>query len=788
MSVIKLCNSSGKVTLTDPNALPLSAAYLWNKKLMVHVNCRGFVTAQFMQPEPTKYAKHPFLEAVSFMQPEQPYYAHHPGRFFYIKDCDSGDFFSAPYEPCRNELDKFEFIAGQTEIRWCVEALHLRVELCLRLPTEHSAELWSCSIKNLSSQERNISIYSYFPFGFMSWMNQSGYYSKELNAIVGKYITPYQKLEDYDKNKHLKDLSFLLCDQEPHAWDARQSSFEGQGGLTKPSGVQNAQLSNSDALYEVPTAAMQFNRRLKAGEETKLKFIFGPAFNEDEIRSIRDTFFKESNQLKEEQAAFEKQLLESIDILEIETEDPTFDHFVNHWLSRQVYYHGDVNRLSTDPQTRNYLQDNMGMAYIKPKVSKKAFITALSQQHRDGAMPDGVVLIEGGELKYINQIPHTDHCVWLPICLQAYLDEHNDYEFLNEKVGFGDSTDQLSVLEHISLAMNWLLTNRDYRGLAFIAQGDWCDPMNMVGHKGKGVSGWLTMAIVYALKTWSKICADCGKHSLAQEFRQNAEKVSKDANEHLWDGNWYARGITDDNVKFGISDDEEGRIFLNPQSWALLGEIASAERRDALIKAIEEQLETPYGTMMLAPAYTGMREDVGRVTQKFPGSAENGSIYNHAAAFYVYALYQHGYADRAFDTLRKMISGPSEEDYLQRGQLPVFIPNYYRGAYYQHPRTAGRSSQLFNTGTVHWVLRSLIDGLFGVKGNKRGLNIQPQLPSHWHNAKIKRKFRGATFNISITRATVASTQISVDGHTLAGTTISEFNEGSTYEVLVSIPA
>ena len=32
----------------------------------------------------------------------------------------------------------------------------------------------------------------------------------------------------------------------------------------------------------------------------------------------------------------------------------------NNWLGRQVFYHGCTNRLSTDPQTRNYLQDAMG--------------------------------------------------------------------------------------------------------------------------------------------------------------------------------------------------------------------------------------------------------------------------------------------------------------------------------------------------------------------------------------------------------------------------------------------
>src|SRR5690606_12327371 len=137
-------------------------------------------------------------------------------------------------------------------------------------------------------------------------------------------------------------------------------------------------------------------------------------------------------------------------------------------------------------------------------------------------------------------------------------------------------------------------------------------------------------------------------------------------------------------------------------------------------------------------SYTAMRDDVGRVTQKFPGSAENGSVYNHAAVFYIYSLYCVGEADSGFKLLRQMIPGPDTQDYLQRGQLPVYIPNYYRGAYYQHPRTAGRSSQLFNTGTVSWVYRSLIEGTFGLKGSVQGLLVEPQLPSAWREAKAAR--------------------------------------------------
>jgi len=75
----------------------------------------------------------------------------------------------------------------------------------------------------------------------------------------------------------------------------------------------------------------------------------------------------------------------------------------------------------------------MGMGYIKPEITRRAFLTAMEQQEFSGAMPDGILIEEGAELKYINQVPHTDHCVWLPVCLKAYLDETNDYDFLAEK-------------------------------------------------------------------------------------------------------------------------------------------------------------------------------------------------------------------------------------------------------------------------------------------------------------------------------------------------------------------
>ena len=785
--------------LTSPTELPKASGFLWNNQMMIHMNCRGYAVAQFMQPEPAKYSYAPNLEAKTFMQPEQPYYAHHPGRFLFVKDEESGYIFSAPYEPARQVPDKYVFAAGKHDIRWTIEHWDLRIEMTLTLPREGAAELWTIRVKNTGPRTRKISIYPYFSVGYMSWMNQSGVYDEKLGAIVCSSITPYQKVQDYPAIKNLKDKTYLLAEKKPDAWEVSQEAFEGEGGIMRPSALENTLLSCGDARYEMPTAALQYRIQPEAGEELEYRFVFGPAKGEEEIADIRERYFgtgKESGAASTEDGfdaaarAYAAYIAEGRGCVTIDTPDPNLNNFVNEWLPRQVYYHGVTNRLSTDPQTRNYLQDHMGMSYINPSSTRTAFLTALSQQRPDGSMPDGIVLYEGAELKYINQVPHTDHCVWLPVCLSTYLDETNDYALLDEEVIYAGGAKTGTVFEHIDLAVQWLIGDRDERGLNYINQGDWCDPMNMVGHKGRGVSGWLTIATAYACRIWADMCEQYGRTEEAANYREQAEEINGAVNRHLWDGGWYARGITDDGVPFGISADEEGRIFINPQGWSLLSGAADAAKKEKLIRAVEEQLESPYGVEKLAPSYTAMREDVGRVTQKHPGSAENGAVYNHAAAFYIYALYTVGEKENAYRLLRKMLPGTDPADIKQRGQLPVFIPNYYRGAYRQFPRTAGRSSHLFNTGTVPWVYRCVIDGLLGVQGTPEGLRIAPQLPADWNEASAVRTFRGAEFRIAIKReAGVSETEVYAGsgGVRLEGGIVRGAQAGETYEVTVRLP-
>ena len=771
-----------RYNLNCPKSLPKASSFLWNKKTLLQVNCRGYVMSQYLEAAAAKYSHAPNIEACTFFQPEQPFYAHHPGRFFYLYDCDADTLYSAPYEPVRKMPDQFMFSAGQTDIRWQLNIDNLIVDITLQLGEDDVVEKWKLSLSNNSARPRKFKLCPYFTIGFMSWMNQSAKFDAELNGIIASSITPYQKLHDYPRIKSLKDKIFFLSDQVPDGWETSRERFEGEGGLSYPDGVANG-LANKPAHYETPVAVMQYDVSLDASEARDFKFLFGPAKSREEIEKISKKYFAETNK-KSGHVLLETKLEESRHQLQIETPDAQLNNYVNNWLSRQLYMHGHINRLAPDPQTRNYLQDNMGMSYLDPEFMRRAICKTLEQQNEDGSLPDGVLLRPDSQLNYINQVPHTDHNVWLPICLEAYLDETNDYALLEKIITGDDNKNSDSVFTRTTAAMNWLIANRDGRGLSLISQGDWCDPMNMVGPKGKGVSGWLTLATAHALNVWANICSNADKPEIALRILKASNAFKDAAQEHLWDGQWFIRGISDEGIAFGKSEDDEGSIFLNPQSWAIMSKVAADKQVKAILKSVEAHLETPYGAQLLSPAFTQMHEHIGRVTQKHPGSAENGSVYNHASIFYVYSLYQIGEADKAYNVLKAMLPDMTLNDVKRRGQLPIFIPNYYRGAFKEIPEMAGRSSHLFNTGTISWYYRCIIEELIGFKGTRDGVMINPKLPSDWDFLNAQRRFRGAMFDINITRGKRA--KIEINGEALDGSIFTKVKAGEHYKTNIII--
>lgn len=151
-------------------------------------------------------------------------------------------------------------------------------------------ELWSLTVTNLSPRARRISVTPYFPIGYMSWMNQSGQYRPDLGGIVASSVTPYQKVEDYFKQRHFKDKTYFFCERAPDSWEVNQQAFEGEGGLHAPSGLQGAELGKGDARHETLAAIVQYKLALDRGAAITKRFLFGPDFDDAEIALMRERY------------------------------------------------------------------------------------------------------------------------------------------------------------------------------------------------------------------------------------------------------------------------------------------------------------------------------------------------------------------------------------------------------------------------------------------------------------------------------------------------------------------
>jgi len=534
---------------------------------------------------------------------------------------------------------------------------------------------------------------------------------------------------------------------------------------------------------------MQFSLTLKPGQTAAVRFLFGPARDRAQIRRLRLRYLRPGG-FDRAWRAVETFRKAHEPAVQIETPDRDLNAFVNDWLPKQTLYCGYNQRMSLVPCIRNCLQDAMGLVFNAPERARELFLKAFAEQDADGGLWMSVMLAPL-PLGRGFAARHRDKNVWSAFALQYYLLETGDFGLLGEKVPFKDKPSRrATVFDHVCLGLDWLLRDRTRRGLNLLGEGDWCDPLNMAGIRMKGESVWLSQALVHALDVWADVAERLmGKRALAARYRREGEKLRRAINRHAWDGAWYAAGFTDDGKPFGVRADHEGKVWLNAQSWALIGGIATGRRADCVRRSVARWVSTPAGPAVIGPAYTSMREDIGRVTIKVPGTNENGAVYCHAASFLAYAHYLTRRPDDAYAALRVLLpGGRGNPNSVQRaGQLPLYIPNMFRGP--GAGWTAGQSSHYPGTGTAAWFYRLVVGHLLGVRAEPDALRIDPQLPHQWRRARVWRRFRGAEYDISIRRSRdCRATRVWLDGRILTGNAVPVQPAGSRHRVDVLIPS
>ncbi|MEI8121871.1 MAG: hypothetical protein WCI20_07450 [bacterium] len=765
-------NDGARYHVRDVHALATADADLWNDRLAIQMDQRGRVLANgFLQPNMTAYAD--------------------PLRCVYVRDEKDGRFWSAPYDPVQVDPESFDFSIGTADLQWTNTTRGITTEMTLVIPPDDLVEVWSVTLTNRSERRRALSLFSYFPVGRRSYLTQRAVFMPDMNGAIHEHFDYYVKVEDLYRIRERANLVFCFGDTPPDAWELSRADFTGGRGLHDPAQLHQHRLgcprNEWETANEDTVNVFQYRLNLAPGRSRTFRFAFGPAHTtRDAVRVARKVLRKGG--MERALAAAKGVLSRYATSVRVNTPDSDFNHYINHWQSRRSLMLVRTLRHCMAPQGRNAIQDAMGGVYVDPASSRKWFTRIWTHQHRNGWLPHGMPFAEGVAQVPINSIPHKDINSWGPSALHFYMAESGDTGILDESIPFADDPKQTATLfDHVALGLEWLLRDRTARGLCRIGQGDWNDPLNMAGLKEKGESVWLSQALAMALDVWAEVAETRDDRKRASRYRKEAAALRRAINRYAWNGRWYTRGFTDEGEAFGTPRWKEGKIYLNSQSWAIMCGAADAAKSRTLIRSVERMLMAPAGPMVLGPPFTRLDERIGKLTQKIPGWNENGSVYCHASTFFAYALYVARDPEGAFRVLRSLLPGGFDNTIRRAGQVPLYIPNFYRGT--AAAGKAGLSSHAPNTGTASWYYRTAIAMLLGVRAELNGLRIDPQLPAAWRHAQVWRRWRGAEFTIDIRRRkAVRRVTVRLDGTLLKDHLIPIQPEGSQHEVRVEIPA
>jgi cellobiose phosphorylase len=195
-------------------------------------------------------------------------------------------------------------------------------------------------------------------------------------------------------------------------------------------------------------------------------------------------------------------------------------------------------------------------------------------------------------------------------------------------------------------------------------------------------------------------------HLQKQEWIENAEGFG-----------WF-NGYYDDDGQRVEGDHPNGvRMTLTGQTFALLGNVATAEQTRAIVASADHylyaenmggyRLNTDFGEVLL---------NLGRCFGYAFGHKENGAMFSHMAVMYANALYRRGLVHEGHKAL----------DGIYRHCRDFAVSRMYPGIpEYVNPR--GRGMYPYLTGSASWYLLTLVNEVFGVKGQLGALRLEPKL-------------------------------------------------------------
>lgn len=740
------------------------------------------------------------------------------GHYYYIND--NGTIWNPGWQPSQTPLDSYECRHGLGYTRYSGTKNGINASVTAFVPLHDPCEVHKVSLENATDTPKDFTLYSYVEFCLWNAMDDMTNFQRNLSTgeVEVEDSVIYHKTEYRERRNH---YAYYGVNAEINGFDTDRNTFVGTyGSNQEPVMVGKNSSGNSMASGWSPIGSHRLSIHLEPGEKKELIFVLGYAENPDEkkwsapnvinkepSKSILEKY-KTTAQVDEAILSLKKYWEQLLSNYSVSMSDHKTARMVNIWNQYQCMVTFNMSRSASYYESgtgrgmgfRDSCQDLLGFVHMIPERARERIIDIASTQFEDGgAYHQYQPLTKKGNLDIGSGF--NDDPLWLIAGVSAYIRETGDWDILKESVPFdNDETKSQSLMEHLRRSLGFTKTHLGPHGLPLIGRADWNDCLNLncfstepgesfqtTGPSEGPVAESVMIAGMFVKygKEYATICRMIGLEQEALETEASVKEVYEAVIKSGWDGNWFLRAYDAFGEKVGSGECEEGKIFIEPQGFCVMGGIGIEEglAKQAL-DSVEEHLDTPYGIVILQPAYSTYHKNLGEITSYPPGYKENAGIFCHNNPWITIAETMIGRGDRAFEVYRRTCPAYTEEISELHKTEPYVYSQMIAG---KDAKNMGEAKNSWLTGTAAWTFVSISQYILGIRPGFHGLIVDPCLPDSIGEFSAIRKFRGADYHIQVNKSHDGDSKaILVDGIKIEGNEI-PYEEGKKeYHVAIML--
>jgi cyclic beta-1,2-glucan synthetase len=555
-----------------------------------------------------------------------------------------------------------------------------------------------------------------------------------------------------------EELADWTCD--------RRELFDARGRLVVADQYGQASGAGLD-----PCAALATRLQLRAGDSVDRVFLLGWSPSPEGAQALAESaaLVPALKRMQQVRGRWDELLGGAV----VRTPDPLFDAMVNRWLLYQtiacrLWAKAGFYQAGGAYGFRDQLQDSMALAWSAPQMLRKQIVLSASRQFPEGDVQHWWHAPTGTGVR----THFSDDLLWLPYAVLHYLRSTGDTTLLDESVPFLDGVavppgtedayyapdvdpDAAPLYEHCARSIDRSLRVGAH-GLPLMGSGDWNDGMNRVGYEGRGESVWLAWFLCDIVARFAPLAQLRGDNERASRWIAAMRGWQAALQRDGWDGEWYRRAFFDDGSPLGSSANEECRIDLIAQAWAVLSRAAPEAFARRAMQALDERLvDTEAGLVkLLDPPLRFEQPSAGYIQAYPPGVRENGGQYSHAGVWALMAQAERGDAEAAYRYF-SYLSPAHRSRHPTRGPAYEIEPYVMAGDVYTAEPYVGRGGWSWYTGSAAWMQRAAIESMFGFTQHGDEISFTPRLPEAWNDAEIVLSRGGRKLRVLFARPTDA---------------------------------